>query len=356
MKSARLALSLATLTSLLASGCVVIPEPLPVRQERELQFQAAEAVRRAMRYPHAGSVRAQGIEALQRHFPQEAPAWIRLALDDEEPGVRFAAILALGRLKDEHARRHLQRFASDPDPGVRVASYYALHRLGDVSRSALLAELLLEHPAPEVRRDAAYVLGLLGEPGAVKLLAKAMKDQDESVGRQALESMARLGSEEAIKHLTFWASSGEGLVRVRAVNVLADLALPSLKETLLFKLQQGEYLEVRLAAARGLGLLGDDAGFKLALRSLDFNRPREDVPEDPPRDQVMRVRQLAARALGGICARAALRPLRRQLNESDDPRVQLAAADAVLDILRPVAGDELRWRQEASTQVGGARP
>jgi HEAT repeat protein len=333
-----------------------MPEPLTVQQERELRFRAAEAVKRAVQYRHAGSIRAQGIEVLQRRLPEAAPAWIRLALDDPEPGVQFAAILALGKLEDEHARRHIVKFVDDPDASLRVAAYFALHRLGDTSYTALLPELLLEHDEPAVRRNAAFVLGLLGEPGAVKLLAKAMDDEDESVGRQALESMAKLGNQEAINHLTYWANSGEGAIRVRSLNVLAGLVRPSLKGTFLYKLQQGEYLEVRLVAARGLGLLGDNVGFKLALRSLDFDRPQTDVRDDPPRDQIMRVRQLAARALGAIGDRRALRPLRDQLNGSDDPRVQLAAADAILEIVEPDTGGGSPWKQEQSSSGEGAGP
>jgi HEAT repeat protein len=49
--------------------------------------------------------------------------------------------------------------------------------------------------------------------------------------------------------------------------------------------------------------------------------------------QVMRVRSMAALALGDIGRRAALGPVQRAMEGDDDPRVQLAAATAILKIL-----------------------
>ena len=51
---------------LLLTGCVVIPRPLPADQESALRERAIEAVKRAVQYERAGSIRAQGIEVLQR--------------------------------------------------------------------------------------------------------------------------------------------------------------------------------------------------------------------------------------------------------------------------------------------------
>ena len=47
----------------------------------------------------------------------------------------------------------------------------------------------------------------------------------------------------------------------------------------------------------------------------------------------MRVRQLAAMALGAIGDHRALPALRRRLNDPSDPRVQVYAANAILEIL-----------------------
>ena len=351
-----LAFAAATGTSFLVAGCVVIPYELPPNQQVALRDRAIEAVKRAVRYPHAGSVRAQGIEILQRHLAEYAFPWIRLALNDEEPGVRFAAVLALGKLGDMQSYQNIRRFADDQNPSLRIAAYFALHRLGDTSYAPRLPDLLLHSPSPEVRRDAAFVLGLLGERGAVTLLAKAMKDADESVRDQALESMALLKHPQAVQQLTFWASSGPGTRRVTALNTLAELEMPSLEDTFKYKLRDGEFLETRLAAARGLGKLNNGDGFTLSLWALNFHRPQKDAPQDPPKDQIMRVRQLAATALGAIRDGRALAALRRRLNDPSDPRVQLAVADAILEILGAQSPAYPPWRGRHAQSIAGGKP
>ena len=124
-----------------------------------------------------------------------------------------------------------------------------------------------------------------------------------------------------------------GAERLAALNALADLGKRKLANTFTYKLRTGEYIEVKLAAARGLGNLGNSEGFDIALRALRFDRPRRDAGHDPPGEQIARVRQLAATALGAIRDRRALRALRKCLYESTYPHVQIAAADAILRIL-----------------------
>jgi HEAT repeat protein len=92
-------------------------------------------------------------------------------------------------------------------------------------------------------------------------------------------------------------------------------------------------LETRLAAARGLGELGSDEGFDLALRALVVNRPLRADPNDPEADQILRVKQMAAAALGAIGRVDALRALARLMDTDPDPRVQVSAAKAILEIL-----------------------
>ncbi len=128
--------------------------------------------------------------------------------------------------------------------------------------------------------------------------------------------------------------------------------MPELEKTFEYKFADGEYLETRLAAARGLGKLNRDDGLRLALAALRFDRPERGVSSDSPKNQIMRVRQLAAATLAAIGDARALRPLRDQLDHSNDPRVQLAAADAILDILNRRWQEESPWRQTAAHHPG----
>ena len=353
----RTLIALTALCSVLGPlGCVA-PGRLASRiDETELHKQAVEVVKRAVRYKPLGSVRAQGLEVLQHRLPSEALPWLRNALDDDDPGVQFAAILALGTLRDRTSHSRIHRYAEHASASLRVAVYYALHRMGDTQYSARLPAVLLDDPSAAARRNAAFVLGLLGEANAVKLLAKAMRDKDESVQRQALESMAMLGSGEAIQQLTFAVSSGTGAERLAALNALADLGKRELANTFKYKLRTGEYIEVKLATARGLGILGNREGYRVALRALGFDSPRRDAGHDPPGEQIARVRQLAATALGAIRDRRALPALRKRLYDSTYPHVQVAAADAILQILGGRVAGQTSRSGTPTRYRSGARP
>jgi hypothetical protein len=105
-------------------------------------------------------------------------------------------------------------------------------------------------------------------------------------------------------------------------------------DTFRYKLATATHLETRLAAARGLGLLGFDDGFDMALRALRTERPPNEDPNDPPSGQILRIRQLAAAALGAIGRTDALFALKKQMDDPSDPRLQVSAAGAILQILK----------------------
>ena len=212
-----------------------------------------------------------------------------------------------------------------------------------------LAGYLLSHKDPMVRRNAALALGRLEEPGVVKTLARAMRDTDPGVRDQALEAMAILGNREARQQLRLVANSGIGQEEVFALNALIATHDPTGGDLMRYKLQTGMHLETQLVAARGLGLLGDGAGLRVALRNVRFNRPRTSEPDDPPEAQVLRTRQLAAAALGAIGDPEALPALERMMTDSDDPRLQVAAAKAILEIIIAQAGQRLPFAQRPTS-------
>ena len=84
-------------------------------------------------------------------------------------------------------------------------------------------------------------------------------------------------------------------------------------------------IETRLLAARGLGELGDKRGYDLAVKSLRHSG-KEKV-------DTMRVRSLAAWALGAIGDRKALPALQKLAGDQSDARMQVAACTAICRIL-----------------------
>ncbi len=301
-------------------------------QDSSVTADALAALKAAMRYAHNPVVRAEAVEALEASKRPEAYPWIRSALLDEHAGVRFAACAAIGTLQDTGGEAGVRKCVNDVDPSVQVAALFALHRLGHADDSGKIPVLLLEHESRTVRRNAALLLGRLEAPSGVKVLARAMKDSDAGVRHHALEAMARLGNAEARQELVFMTNSGVGSEEVFAINALAELRSPVYEDTFRYKLDTALHLETRLAAARGLGLLGIDAGFRAATDGLRAVRPSATDSKDPPEGQLLRIHQLAAAALGAIGRKEALPALLTVLKDSGDPRLQVSAAKAILEI------------------------
>ncbi len=299
-----------------------------------LRERAMDALKRGVAYRGNPAVRVGAVEALQEGAGEEGLAWVRSALLDSHAGVRFAGCVALGMLKDGSSTDALRRRLDDADASVRAAAIFALHRLGHTQRSGELGDMLLRNGNPLVRCNAAMLLGRLGEPSAAPLLARAMRDKDPRVQDQALEAMGLLDLPEARTQLGFLANSGIGSQEAFAVAALGQAARPAHLELLRTKLTSALHIETRLAAATGLGLLGERDGLELAIAALRFDRPRRGEPEDDPQAQIIRVRLMAAAALAAIGDERALQPLERMMLDSDDPRLQVASAGAILRILR----------------------
>ncbi len=287
----------------------------------------------AIRYRHNPAVRVAAVEALEAANSSDAAARIRAALLDEHPAVRFAGCVAVGKSKDHLAESALRHCLDDVDPNVQVGALFAMHRFGRTERTGKLASFLLQHDDPAVRRNAAYVLGVIGEPGVIKALARAMKDRDKGVRDQALEAMARIGNADAKQELVFMTEAGIGAEEVFALSALAATRDPAFSETYKYKLAQGTHIETRLAAARGLGLLGLDDGYEIAIRSLRFGGAPQRDSESSREERLLRVRLLAASALGAIGRTDAVGALDQLMNRSNDPRIQVAAAKAIVEIV-----------------------
>ena len=330
-------------------GCAA---PLSHDECLALRDRAVLALKYGIEYEPLPSVRAQAVEALQKVAPEEGLPWIRTTLHDEHPGVRFAACVALGALRDTVSQPTIARCVSDPDPNVQAAAIFALHRLGDRRYSERLAEFLLEHEDPVVRRNAALLLGRLGETGAVPLLARAMIVDDESLRLQALESMALLGSHEARQQLKFTSYSGEGAQQTFALLALAETRDSSLTGLFEARLERAPYLETKLVAAKALAHLGCDAGYRVALRALDFDQRTRSSESEAPEIKIMRVRQLAAHALGAIGKLEALPALGERMNHDEDPRVQLAAAMAIVQLTNGLAPSDGSFERGAAVAGG----
>ena len=136
--------------------------------------------------------RAEAIKFLGE--AQYAPAVPLLAqlVEDADPGTRYLAAQALGRIGDEaeSAVPALLKALRADDMYLRMATTGALINIGNPAVPGLVKALFDRNKA--VRRASAKALGKIGNERAIKPLKVAVKDRDPSVRKMCQEALDRL--------------------------------------------------------------------------------------------------------------------------------------------------------------------
>ncbi|MFB7586929.1 fumarate reductase/succinate dehydrogenase flavoprotein subunit [Streptomyces sp. NPDC056169] len=162
---------------------------------------------------------------------EESPdlAALRPYLDDADPGVRAAAVTALGETAPAGAGPALAAHLRDTAPQVRAAAAAALRELVEVlpAEPPLAAGLreALGVPDPAVRVAALDVLRAL-RLGAAPLYAASLADADVEVRIQAVRALV---SVDAVEELAGAAADQAREVRVAVARGLAAVRAPAPK-------------------------------------------------------------------------------------------------------------------------------
>lgn len=295
-----------------------VPKPIKEPINEELRVRAKAVIDESLASNDA-FIRANALEAIQNTVGANGAASIKLALNDPESVVRFAAAMASGTLQLPQTKDTLWEIANaDTDPNVRVAARFGLHRLGDKRLSHELEKTAID-VNKAVRANTAMVLGRLGEPSALNVLRAMMSDRERAVRIQVFEAMWRLGDEQGLENLV--ASS---VSRAPDDQIIATLAMAEPKDQRVtgpvFSNLTSDYEETRLAAARAMGMLGSDDGYTIAQNGTRSPDPR--------------IKVMAAMALGAI-GRSDAQPSLTRLLGDQNPNVKLAAATAILQLKPP---------------------
>jgi HEAT repeat protein len=176
-------------------------------------------------------------------------------LAEESPLLRASCASSLGRLAPPGVSRALAELLEDRQPCVREAALAALQRVSgaDSAELALLCAELAQSHQPEKRCYAALLLAGLGDGDRLFLLAK---DEDPSVRRAAISSLARARGRQAVGYLAMALSDEEPEVRVVAARALSEIGGQEVLKPLLLALSDSDPW-VQTAALKGLALLGD---------------------------------------------------------------------------------------------------
>jgi HEAT repeat protein len=114
------------------------------------------------------------------------------AFTDRSPADRRARALRAAKGPPDLARQALNTAISDPDTVVRQRGVQGLVRLGGEESVSSLSRVLLEDPAPQVRRMAASGLGRMNTESAFWALMEASSDSDQGVREAVSAALLRL--------------------------------------------------------------------------------------------------------------------------------------------------------------------
>lgn len=121
---------------------------------------------------------------------------VKDALENEDPGKREDAIIALGESKDPGAIEIISKvLANDPNEDMRLSAIDALLDIGDKSIVEPLS-IALRDRDPWIRESAVEALGEVGGEAAVELIKSALNDEDGSVRELAQETLEELGMKQ----------------------------------------------------------------------------------------------------------------------------------------------------------------
>jgi len=276
-------------------------------------------------------LRANAIESMHP-APEAIDPLVRAALADENRGVRFVAAMTIGKLRKRNLAYLVEPMLDDPSDSVRAAAIFALRRC-DLSVDLTPLALMVRSKDPEIRANAAVVLGMLGDPSALPMLREAVRvrsvrmplARSRVVDLQIAEAMVRLGADrelEVIRAALFAPEDQAEMVVLACLMCgrLNDVAYAApLLDIAMRTGREQEAPEVRLAAVQGLAQI-DPARAPAPLAVPFLAHDRYDV------------RQQAAITLGWVGDRAYLPNLSALLNDPN-ALVQVAAAGAILRVL-----------------------
>ncbi len=268
------------------------------------------------------------------------------------PEIRQQAAEILGEIGSDRAIQTLvNAMFNDTDGNVREVSIDSL-ATQDVGK---LEGILQHNPDPQLRTAAALALGSKGDPEALSALSNSLigePDASEGVRLAAASALGQLQLPEAVEPLAQALASDEDEdIREAAASALGELQQPEAVEPLAQALASDEDEDVRAAAADSLGELPSPS----ALPPLLEARSNDPSPT---------VRGTSDDALDEFDQQE----LGQALKEDDDPSVRAAAAQVLGEQNDPSAVDDLvnalhdgdedvrETAKEAVSQLGSETP
>lgn len=126
--------------------------------------------------------------------PEEQAKVVRSA-NDQDPNVRWEALVFLDKMKSEQALPlFFEKLHKDPDTDVRIRIVKALADRKGPEKPQIARELVasLKDPEPSVRVEVLAALDRIGDYSVASAITEMLKDQEDQVRVQALRTLNSL--------------------------------------------------------------------------------------------------------------------------------------------------------------------
>jgi HEAT repeat protein len=330
------------------------------------------------------------IIALGRIGDQRAVPSLLMTLNHADVGLRPKIVETLGLLGDRSALSRIVDLLADPDEKVQLNAIRAVQRIPDLRAVKPIIRILHRTQNTELRLQAVIALATSGSQKAVAILSALLPGADVALQRAIAEALGHINSPEASEVLVELLHAGDlsivskALAGMRkfpaltALPVLVELAghpnvdirrhtlevLAEIKEGVSYEILEQRLLsdssvEVRAAAARGLGRIGDRKAIPCLERALQEESAVRSAAvlalgvlgDDSVvpallaslKDPIPEVRYQALSGLGKLKATSAVRSIRGMLEDSDEV-VRLCAEKTLKSLGLKLSGISLARR------------
>lgn len=217
---------------------------------------------------------------------------------------RKDAVMALSQLDHpEKVTILIDALRTETDPFIREDMTYALARMGELSMPHLVQ--LLQDERPQVRDQAAHVLGKIGDASAVDALIDALEDENPAVVAKAAFALHQIGDTRAIQALVAQLGQPSDEVQTMLTDIIPRFGSSAID--VLNTALESDRWDVREQVIEILGSIPDERARSIIITALQ--------------DSDWRVRFMAISVLGQTQDAAVSNAL-AQLTDDPDTRVR----------------------------------
>ncbi len=190
---------------------------------------------------------------------------------DSNAQIATAAVAALGRIADSSAASALAKATGKTSGALKQQVLYAyincadnLAKLGDKAKALEIYSQLYSSENPEtIRIGGLRGIVLSGKEDAVEVIIDAIKEETGRLQAQAIALVRKIKDPEKIKAAAEYLPNLSATGQIQLLAALADCGQPGAARAGVIDTIKSEHQEVRIAATRTLGVLGDESSVVL---------------------------------------------------------------------------------------------